>query len=125
MARLQNVFFVAADVEATAGFYRAVLGLEHRFDDPGRWVQLRAGGVNVAVAAPEEAPPGAGGTVAVFEVDDLDDALALARRHGAVVGEVRDMAGHGRTAPVRDPAGNLFQLFQRSPADAVPASPRR
>ena len=112
--RLRQVYIVAEDVDATARFYLETLGLEEQFRDGSNWVQLSAGDVSLAIASASEgqgAP--AGQPVPVFEVDDLEGALAAVAAAGGSAGEVRDMGDHGRTALASDPSGASISFFQR------------
>jgi predicted enzyme related to lactoylglutathione lyase len=112
--KLRQVFVVAKDLERAVGFWRDTVGLPLAFRDGDRWVQFQAGGASFALASSEEgqgAPPGV--PVPVFEVDDLDRALAELRAAGAGIGALRDMGAHGRTAAALDPSGARFVLFQR------------
>lgn len=112
-AKLQNIILPVKDTVVAERFYREGLGFELRFRDTEKWTQMKAGSTNVALASPVETPPGAVGPTPVFEVEDLDGTLAHLQLLGAQVVEVRDMASHGRTAALRDPDGNLIQLFER------------
>ncbi len=56
--------------------------------------------------------------VPVFEVADIEATVASLAARDAPVGAIRDMGSHGRTAMIRDPAGNPVQLFQRAPRAA-------
>ncbi|VWX61596.1 Glyoxalase [Burkholderiales bacterium 8X] len=112
--RLQNVFVASADPGRLGTFYESALGLEPKFRDGERWIQYAAGGSNVAVASLEEAAPATSGLVMVFEVDDFD---GLRERIDAAGGEalgLRDMGAHGSVLSLRDPEGNLVQLFKRA-----------
>ena len=112
--KLRQVYIVADDVEATARFYLETLGLKEQFRDGANWVQLSAGDVSLAIASASEgqgAP--AGQPVPVFEVDDLEAALAAVSAGGGSAGEVRDMGEHGRTALATDPSGARISFFQR------------
>ena len=95
-----------------AGFYEAVLGAP-RFRDGARWIQFQPGPVGLAVCDRSEAAPGATGTTLILDVDDLDTAVQTALDAGAALLQHRDMGDHGRTAALRDPDGNVFQLFQK------------
>ena len=112
--RLRQVYIVADDVEAAARFYTETLGLAEQFRDGANWVQLSAGDVSLAIASAAEgqgAPPAH--PVPVFEVDDLEAALAAVAAGGGSAGEVRDMGDHGRTALAADPSGAAISFFQR------------
>ena len=112
--KLRQVYIVADDVEAAARFYGETLGLQEQFRDGANWVQLSAGDVSLAIASASEgqgAP--AGQPVPVFEVDDLEAAIAAVTAAGGSAGEVRDMGDHGRTALATDPQGARISFFQR------------
>ena len=112
--RVQNVFVVAKQPASLHAFYEGALGLPMKFRDGDRWIQYGVGGTNVALACAEEAAPATGGLVMVLEVDDFEGA---AERIGAAGGQVlglRDMGSHGAVLSLRDPEGNLVQLFRRA-----------
>lgn len=112
--RIQNVYQTTRDMGRALGFYRDVLGMTVKFQDGGKWCQLDAGGANFALSAPEEAAPGANGTVVVLQVDDLEATRRQLEGAGVTVEDVRDMGSHGRVLTCRDPDGTVLQLFQRS-----------
>jgi predicted enzyme related to lactoylglutathione lyase len=112
--KLQNAYYVTADMDRAVAFYRDTLGLDLAFHDGARWTQFKAGGVNFALSSAEEAPDGAVGATVVFEVPDIAAAAAaIGESDGEVLGE-RDMGDHGKTLTFRDPDGNLVQLYQRA-----------
>lgn len=112
--KLQNAYYVTADMDRAVAFYGDVLGLPTKFRDGAKWTQFDAGGVNFSLSSPDEAASGATGAVVIFEVDDLDAMRERLSAAGASVLDVRDMGTHGRSLTFRDPDGNLVQLFQRS-----------
>jgi predicted enzyme related to lactoylglutathione lyase len=113
--RIQNAYFVAADMDATVAFYRAI-GLALKFQDGARWAQFDVAGANFSLASAQEAPPDTTGGVVVFEVDDIEATAAQVTAAGGTILARRDMGAHGRALTFRDPAGNVLQLFQRPPA---------
>ncbi|PZU83908.1 MAG: hypothetical protein DI528_15715 [Shinella sp.] len=115
MIRLQNIFYTVPDVEQVAAFYRDAFGMAVKFQDGERWVQFNLDGRNFAIGAPSEAPEGAVGATAVLEVEDIDGLRETIVSHGGRILSERDMGSHGRTLAFADPAGNILQLFQRSP----------
>jgi predicted enzyme related to lactoylglutathione lyase len=117
--RLQNVFVVAERPDEMHAFYESALGLKLRFRDQDRWFQYGVGGSNIALACREEAAPATSGLVMVFEVDDLDAFRAQIEAAGGEILGVRDMGAHGTVLSLRDPEGNVVQLFKR----AAPSTP--
>lgn len=114
--RLQNVFVVAQDAQRMHGFYTQALGLPIKFRDGDRWIQYGLSNANVALASPAEAAPATAGLVMVLEVDSFDGAAdRITAAGGQVLGE-RDMGAHGAVLSLRDPEGNLVQLFRRASA---------
>ena len=112
--RIRQVYIVADDVEAAARFYTETLGLAEQFRDGANWVQLSAGDISLAIASASEGQGAAAGRpVPVFEVDDLEAALAAVSAGGGSAGEVRDMGDHGRTGLATDPSGAAISFFQR------------
>ena len=114
--RLQNVFVVAERPAELHAFYETALGLQMKFRDKDRWVQYAVGNTSVALACREEALPATSGLGMVFEVDDF---TATAERVAAAGGQVlgtRDMGAHGAVLSLRDPEGNIVQLFKRQGA---------
>lgn len=113
---IRNTYYVVKDMERTVAFYRDLVGLTLRFQDGARWAQFDVGGATLAFGNAEEGavPPGDGAMV-TLEVDDLDAmARALGDRRVEVVRQIRDMGPHGRTMAIRDPEGNVVQLYQRA-----------
>jgi len=111
--RLQNVFVVAERPAELHSFYESALGLQLKFRDKDRWIQYGVGNTSVALACREEAVPAISGVVMVFEVEDFE---AVAERIAASGGQVlgtRDMGAHGAVLSLRDPEGNIVQLFKR------------
>lgn len=111
--RLQNVFIVAEKPGELHAFYETALGLQLKFRDKDRWIQYGVGNTNVALACREESVPATSGLVMVFEVNNFG---AIAERVAGAGGEVlgtRDMGSHGSVMSLRDPEGNIVQLFKR------------
>ena len=109
--RLQNVYLVARKPGELNAFYESALGLKVKFRDGERWIQYGAG---VALASLDEAKPAASGAVPVFEVDDFDGAQERIVAAGGQVLGTRDMGAHGAVLSLRDPEGNIVQLFRRA-----------
>ena len=121
--RFSQVRLLVDDFPACFRFLQDSLGLECTYgrEDSG-YASFRAGTGSVAVFRREEQGEvvelrAAGdGALTVLEVDDVD---GEAERLGdALVGAPVSMAAWGgRVAYVRDPDGNLFELFQTIPSD--------
>jgi predicted enzyme related to lactoylglutathione lyase len=112
--RLQNVYLVARDVAAQSSFYEGILGLPLKFRDGERWAQYDAGGAGFAIACAEEARPAEAGAVMVFEIDDLEGIEESVVGAGGRVEGRRDMGSHGSVLSLRDPEGNIVQMFRRA-----------
>ncbi|MGJ7543635.1 VOC family protein [Variovorax sp. LT1R16] len=118
--RVQSVFVVAREPASLHAFYEGALGLPLKFRDGDRWIQYGVGNTNVALACAEEAAPATGGLVMVLEVEDFEGAQERIAAAGGQVLGLRDMGSHGAVLSLRDPEGNLVQLFRR--AAPAPAS---
>jgi catechol 2,3-dioxygenase-like lactoylglutathione lyase family enzyme len=118
--QLTHVRLLVDDVGACRRFYRDTMRFELAADHAD-YVEFRAGEALLALfprTAMAEAvgfdPLAAGDRVAlVFRVDDVDGALAEVRERGApVVADPQDRPDWGlRVAHVRDPDGNLIELY--------------
>jgi predicted enzyme related to lactoylglutathione lyase len=116
--RLQNVYVVAQRPAELHSFYESALGLKLKFRDRERWFQYGVGNTSVAVACQEEAAPATSGLVMVFEVEDFAGAEERIAGGGGQVLGIRDMGAHGAVMSLRDPEGNVVQLFKRAAAPA-------
>jgi predicted enzyme related to lactoylglutathione lyase len=116
--RLQNVYVVAERPGELHAFYESALGLKLKFRDQDRWFQYGIGNTSVAVACQEEAAPATSGLVMVFEVEDFAGAEERVAGAGGQVLGIRDMGAHGAVMSLRDPEGNVVQLFKRAAAPA-------
>lgn len=114
--RLQNVFVVAERPAELHAFYASALGLQLKFRDQDRWIQYGVGNANVALACREEAVPATSGVVMVFEVSDFAETAGRVAAAGGQVLATRDMGSHGAVMSLRDPEGNIVQLFKRQAA---------
>ncbi|GER15577.1 VOC family protein [Variovorax boronicumulans] len=117
--RVQNVFVVAKEPASLNAFYEGALGLPMKFRDGDRWIQYGLGNTNVALACLEEAAPATSGLVMVLEVDDFEGAQERIVAAGGQVLGLRDMGAHGAVLSLRDPEGNLVQLFRRAAPTAA------
>ena len=109
------------DVRAALDFYGQVLGYEHRSFGPGGsepYTILSRDGVDrggVTTAGCREAPPH---WLPYVHVQDVDGALARARRVGGQVRMVEDIPGVGRIGILSEPGGAVLALLSPRPASA-------
>jgi predicted enzyme related to lactoylglutathione lyase/uncharacterized damage-inducible protein DinB len=108
----------AADLPAARTWYADLLGADPYFVRD-EYVEWRVGphdhelGILDLTFAPEGSSEH-GGTVAYWQVDDVDAALAdLLTRDATVHEDVRDFGGGYRGAVVKDPFGNTLGIMQR------------
>jgi lactoylglutathione lyase len=119
--RFSQARLLVDDFAEAFRFYRDTLGLDVASgDESSGYASFGAGTVAVAIfersgqdEVVELRPPG-DSTLLVLEVDDVDAAVARLREH-----VVRDPVDRphwgGRVAHLRDPSGNLIELFQTLP----------
>jgi catechol 2,3-dioxygenase-like lactoylglutathione lyase family enzyme len=122
--RLSQVRFLVDDFGESFRFYRDVLGLPVGFGEEGEppYASFTVGDGAVAIferSGQEETvrlrAPG-DGTLLVLEVDDVDAEAARLGDH--VLAEPVNRADWGgRVVYVRDPSGNLVELFQQIPME--------
>jgi lactoylglutathione lyase len=118
--RFSQVRLLVDDFGEAFRFYRDELGLETTVGEEPPYASFAAGDGTVAIF--ERRPQGEAtalrapgdSTLLVLEVDDVD---AVAQRLGSrlVGGPLDRPQWGGRVAYVRDPSGNLIELFQQIP----------
>ena len=121
--KFSQVRLLVDDATAAFRFYRDELGLTPSFGAEGEaYASFDAGGGTVAIfdrdaqsAVSPLRTPG-DDAILVLEVDDVDSwAGRLASRVVAGPSDQREWGG--RVLHVRDPAGNLIELFQSIPME--------
>jgi len=119
--KLSQVRLLVDDVAACFGFYRDVLGLETTFGDAAHgYASFRAGDGTIAIFDRREQNEtselrGAGDSaLVVLEVENADAEVERLRAH-VVADPVDRPEWGGRVAYLRDPDGNLIELFQTIP----------
>jgi len=121
--RFSQVRLLVDDVPGCFRFLRDDLGLPCTFGDESEpYASFAAGNGTIAIFSRAEQDAVVGlrspgdGALVVLEVDDVD---AQAERLGALVvgGPASKPRWGGRVAYVRDPDGNLFELFQAIPLE--------
>ena len=118
--RLTHVRVLTADFSASYAFYRDVLGLPTQWPDNGSYAELDAGGDTKLALFPRDEMAGdvplgdpGEGPILVLDAGDVDAAFErLGTLGAAVVDEPHDRPEWGlRVLHVRDPDGNLVELF--------------
>jgi len=120
--KFSQVRLLVDDFGAGFRFYRDALGLEVGFgDESSGYASFNAGGGTIAIFERAdqnkviELRASGDSTLTVLEVDDAD--AAVERLSEYVVQAPQDQPEWGgRVAYLRDPSGNLLELFQVLPA---------
>ena len=121
--RFSQARLLVDDFSSAFAFYRDTLGLSASSgDESSGYASFDTGSGSVAIfertgqgAVVELRPPG-DSTLLVLEVDDVDEAAA-GRDAYVVQGPVDQPHWGGRVAYLRDPSGNLIELFQSLPQE--------
>ena len=110
---LRTVIYKAPDLARAKAWYRDLFGLTPYFDEPF-YVGFNVGGYELGLDPDAQGqPPGPGGAVAYWGVDDLATALQRLTAGGAeVVSPLQDVGGGIRVATIRDPFGNVIGLIE-------------
>lgn len=120
MARVIHFDLLVEDVSRASVFYEAAFGWRiQKWEGPMEYWFITTG---------EDTSPGIDGGMSVGDpnltsvnltlgVDDLDEVLALVRKHGgSVVRDPSPIQGTGYLATVSDTEGNQFGLMQFDPS---------
>jgi catechol 2,3-dioxygenase-like lactoylglutathione lyase family enzyme len=119
--RFSQARLLVDDFGAAVRFYRDTLGLTAASgDESSGYASFDTGSGTIAIFeragqgdVVELRPPG-DSTLLVLEVDDVDAAIAGLDEH-VVQAPVDQPHWGGRVAYLRDPSGNLIELFQSLP----------
>jgi predicted enzyme related to lactoylglutathione lyase len=110
-----NVFYFVEDLEAATEWYGQLLGRDPSETRPQQLASFTIGSARLTLHAQDDYNANAGtrGTVAYWDVADVDAAVADCIGRGAVAhrGPVTIFTGE-RLCQVRDPFGNLLGLRQ-------------
>jgi predicted enzyme related to lactoylglutathione lyase len=118
--KVRYTYLVVDDMNAAVAFYRDGLGLRLKFQDGDRWSEFDAGnGTTIALSSREESGLGVSGPVVVFQASDAERLAASLVAQGAEILARRNMGGHGSLIAIREPSGNVFQLFEKLAAPAA------
>jgi len=118
-AHISRIILFVADLPAVAAFYQQHFGLEPVSQPEDGWVELGAGGCNLALHR-GQLPDGASShspAKIVFAVSDVRAEVERLTREGLKFGKVHDWNGFS-FADTRDPEGNPIQLSSRGMAKA-------
>jgi catechol 2,3-dioxygenase-like lactoylglutathione lyase family enzyme len=111
---VDHVYYWTADMDRAAAFYSEVLGLPLVRRSGDAWAEFDGGSIRVALHGVHEGEPvPTGGATAVFEVDDLDDAMAFLNGMGVTFDQhIGEVEGFARFASFLDPDGNTLQIIE-------------
>lgn len=131
--KLYSIRLLVRDFDASFRFYHHVMGLEVVWgEEGGRYAEFKTGdrvalaifkrdamAVALDVKDPPSGVPAQDHTVLILEVDDLEETVATLRERGAhFVTEPTDYpAWTIRAAHLRDPDGNLIEVFTALPEE--------
>ena len=120
---VSHVRLIVADLEGAIAFYRRVLDAEPVVSVPGTYAEFDTPGARLALVSDatmgavvgRPAPRAGDAVVVCLQVDDVDTAAKRLKAGGAtLVREPHDQPGWmQRVAHLRDPAGNLVELWTR------------
>lgn len=111
---LDFILIPTRDIERAKAFYAETLGLPLEVDSP-RWVEVRAGGVTLAIWNPDmvgrpfEATP----NPVALRVPDVAEARAQLEAAGVTFASDTIDSGVCLMAPFTDPDGNQLMLHRR------------
>lgn len=116
---IHSTFYWAERMDEAVGFYRDVLGLTLRNRVGDDWAQFDIGGTTMALHGTRGAPAPSSGATVVLEVDDLEAAMRRLSGRGVIFDtEITEVPDSGRFVQIRDPAGNVLQLYEQRSSDA-------
>ena len=116
--RLTHVCLVSPDVPRLRDFYRGLLRCEPLHEEPG-YVEFAVGPATLALLVGSSRPAGNRSAILEFEVDDVDrEYERLLPLVSQWVEAPATQPWGNRSVQLRDPDGNLIDLYSRV---AVPA----
>ncbi len=111
---ISRIILFVSDVRAVAEFYQKYFGLEPVGPEEEGWLELAAGGCNLALHR-GKLPPGESRVTPakiVFSVADVHAAVAQFAKEGLKFGKIHEWNGIA-FADARDPEGNPIQISSR------------
>ena len=117
-----TVIYHVPDLDRAKAWYAAAFGQTPYFDQPF-YVGFNIGGYELGLDPdPGSGKSGAGGSVAYWRVDAIDDAVRHFVRAGGIVASTVQDVGEGiKVAKVADPFGNIIGLLE-NPNFRLPTS---
>ena len=111
---IDHVYYWTADMDHAAAFYADVLGLPLVRRSGDAWAEFDGGSIRLALHGVHEGQPiPVGGATAVFQVEDLDDAMRTLQGRGVTFDQhIGEVEGFARFASFLDPDGNTLQLIE-------------
>lgn len=111
---LDHVYYWTHDMDRAVAFYSDVVGLKLARRDGDDWALFDAGPLKFALHGVIEGHSvSPGGGTAVFEVEDLDQAVRALEERGVRFDEhIGEVAGYARFASFPDPDGNTVQIIE-------------
>jgi predicted enzyme related to lactoylglutathione lyase len=117
---ITEIAFVGApvtDINRSRDFYEKVIGLKVTMESAGgKWIEFDIGPGTFAIGSYPDWKPSGDGTLAAFEVDDINAEIARLKSHGVkVVMDVMETPVC-HFAMIADPDGNKLMLHKRKPS---------
>jgi predicted enzyme related to lactoylglutathione lyase len=108
-----TVIYHVPDLDRARAWYAAAFGQTPYFDQPF-YVGFNIGGYELGLDPdPGSGKSGAGGSVAYWRVDAIDDAVRhFVRAGGTVASTVQDVGEGIKVAKIADPFGNIIGLLE-------------
>jgi predicted enzyme related to lactoylglutathione lyase len=117
-----TVIYHVTDLDRAKAWYASAFGQQPYFDQPF-YVGFNIGGYELGLDPdPGSGRSGAGGSVAYWRVDAIDEAVRhFVRAGGTVTSAVQDVGEGIKVAKVADPFGNIIGLLE-NPLFKLPTS---
>jgi predicted enzyme related to lactoylglutathione lyase len=116
---IKNIAFVGypvKDIEKARAFYEGVLGLvpSEEYGTEGPWIEYNIGSGTFAIGNMESWIPSKDGPTVAFEVDNLDELVAMLKEKEIEVTLDVQTFPSCKMAMIRDQDGNQVTLHQKS-----------
>ncbi len=111
--RVNMLILMQPDLEAAVGFY-SELGLEKRFHLQDKWAEFEIAGISLGLCPIEVEDLPDRRTGIVLEVENLRELYEQMKDAERFLGEPIE-APHGLMISMRDPGGNIIDLYQPTP----------